>query len=857
MAAFDDEVQPFALPVLIENLPPELIPLEQWVLWEWLNRDGRWTKPLINPATFRLAKSNSPTTWGPIEKVRKAVESGAYPGLGFVLWTTDPYCFIDLDKCRDPETGVITSQAVAIMRRFPGTYMEVSPSGTGIKILIRGKLDGGGRVKPMSENGQKVEIYDTKYTTLTGHLAGDTVRVITDHQDALEALCGELFDVEGVDPFPEFQARTAHAEPISDDDEAILAKARASRNGDRIVRLLDHGDIGVYGNDRSRADLAACNDLAFWFGKDAARMDRVVRRTPLYRPKWDEVHGGDGSTYGQMTIAKAIANCTDVYTPAAPRTHLRPVPRPGEPITTATGTQPPPAPVDVIPWPERKELPASDPTPTLPAGLIPSPLRTWMSDMADISRLPLEMIAAPAIVGLGAIIGRSIGIRPWHFNDFVVAPNLWGCVVSRPGWMKSYAVSEGLKPIGRLAAAAHDEYEAEREKAEAKVAVIESVMEDIKRRMRAAAKDDDDIKMEELQGKFLGKVKELKEASPTERRYMTHDATIEKLAELLRDNPKGMLVVRDELYGLLRSFEKSGRENDRQFYLEGWSGTGSFTSDRIARGTIHVPSLTLSIVGSIQPGRLRSIVDEAAAGGGGDDGLLQRFQVTVWPDRLEPWVKPSRWPDGDARDAAFGIFKALDEINPYSIQAKQERAGTIPYLQFTPIAQGIADEWHDELEHRLRSDVLDASPAFASHLSKYRSLMPSLALLFHLVGIAAGETSGGPVSEGPAKLACDWCDFLEAHARKIYDVELDRGKSAARALASKIQAAAIIDGQTVRDIYRHQWSGLKSDEIVIDGLKVLADHGWVRLESVPSGPTGGRTSQVLRLHPTLIEGSPS
>jgi len=518
-------------------------------------------------------------------------------------------------------------------------------------------------------------------------------------------------------------------------------------------------------------------------------------------------------------------------------------------------------PVDVFPeviaWPDRQELPASASTPTLPDEFIPEPLRTWMCDMADISRLPLEMIAAPAIVGLGAIIGRSIGIRPWNFNDFIVAPNLWGCVVSRPGWMKSFAVAEGLKPIGRLAAAAHDDYEVERESAEAKTAVIESVMDDLKRRMRAAAKDDDDVKMTELQGKFLGKVKELKEASPTERRYMTHDATIEKLAELLRDNPKGMLVVRDELYGLLRSFEKSGRENDRQFYLEGWDGTGSFTSDRIARGTIHVPALTLSIIGSIQPGRLRGIVDEAAAGGGGDDGLLQRFQVTVWPDRLEPWVKPSRWPNGDARDTAFGIFEALDAINPFGIQAKQERAGTIPYLPFTAIAQGVADEWHDELEHRLRSDILDASPAFASHLAKYRSLMPSLALLFHLVDIAAGETSGGPVSEGPTKLAAAWCDFLEAHARKVYDVELDRGKSAARSLATKIQAAAIIDGQTVRDIYRHQWSGLKSDEIVIDGLKVLADHGWVRLESVPSGPTGGRSSQVLRLHPTLMKGAPS
>lgn len=503
---------------------------------------------------------------------------------------------------------------------------------------------------------------------------------------------------------------------------------------------------------------------------------------------------------------------------------------------------------ETISWPDRQPIPPSHATPSLPPELLPPPFRTWLADVADIARLPLEMVAAPALVALGSVVGRSLGIRPWDFNDYVVVPNIWGCVVARPGWMKSFAVDQGLGPIGRLAATAREDYERRREEAEAEVAAIEAAMDDIKRRMREAAKKDQPL--DDLKAAYLTKVKELREAKPSERRYMTHDATIEKLAELLRDNPRGMLVARDELYGLLKSFEKSGRENDRQFYLEGWGGTGSFTSDRIARGTIHVPALTLSIVGSIQPGRLKSLIDEAAAGGGADDGLMQRFQVTVWPDHLEPWAKPTRWPDGEARDAAFGVFKSLDTLVPSRIDAEQDREGTIPYLRFSALAQGVADEWHDELEHRLRSTALDASPAFAAHLAKYRSLMPSLALLFHLVDVGRGESSGGRVPEGSTRLAAGWCEYLEEHARKVYDVELDRGKAAARALVSKIDAGAVIDGQTVRDIYRHQWSGLRTDEVVIDGLNVLADLGWVRLASVS---TGGRSSQVVHLHPELLE----
>jgi putative DNA primase/helicase len=130
--------------------------------------------------------------------------------------------------------------------------------------------------------------------------------------------------------------------------------------------------------------------------------------------------------------------------------------------------------------------------------------------------------------------------------------------------------------------------------------------------------------------------------------------------------------------------------------------------------------------------------------------------------------------------------------------------------------------------------------------------MPALALVFFLVDVAASSpgVATGTVGEAHARLAADWCGYLEAHACKLYAGELHAGASAAHALAAKIQAGALFDGQSVRELYRAQWAGLRTPERVLAGLTELTDLGWVRVESAL---TGGRPTQVVRLHPDLPE----
>ena len=193
---------------------------------------------------------------------------------------------------------------------------------------------------------------------------------------------------------------------------------------------------------------------------------------------------------------------------------------------------------------------------------------------------------------------------------------------------------------------------------------------------------------------------------------------MEKISEILLENPRGILVHRDELSGWLRSLDKQGREGDRSFYLESWNGIGSFDVDRIGQGSLHIPALCLSILGSIQPGPLSTYVYQATQSEKGDDRLLQRFQLLVWPDPPISWRNVDRWPAAEAKNRAYEVFKRLDALDPQGLGVTGEDEESIPSVRFTDEAQEVFDRWREELEGRLRTGEL--LPPLESHLAKYR-----------------------------------------------------------------------------------------------------------------------------------------
>lgn len=253
--------------VLIENIPPDLKERPQWVCWKytWQEAKGKWDKPPINPKTGKMAQSNNPKTWSNFEAaLARYIEDPEIAGIGVEMSGDDPFTGVDLDGCRDPESGEIASWAEAIIS-YLSSYTEISPSGRGVRIFVEGKpLNGGKR------NGD-VEIYGGgQYLTVTGHRLND--RKIEGQEERITVLHSML-----------------KAKLFSDEG---------------FLRLLARDD-SEYGDDWSRGDLAFCTRLRR-AGLNEGAIDDLVRASSRFRDKWDEVHGSDGSTYGRMTIRRAF-----------------------------------------------------------------------------------------------------------------------------------------------------------------------------------------------------------------------------------------------------------------------------------------------------------------------------------------------------------------------------------------------------------------------------------------------------------------------------------------------------------------------------------------------------------------------
>jgi hypothetical protein len=495
--------------------------------------------------------------------------------------------------------------------------------------------------------------------------------------------------------------------------------------------------------------------------------------------------------------------------------------------------------VEAQDWPEPQPLPEGlPPVAAFDPSLLPDTLRPWAGDICERVQCAPDFVAAAIMAGLGSIIGRKVGIRPQARTDWTVTPNQWALVVGRPGVLKSPAMEAALSPIKRLAALATEAHQAEAKDYARAVKLAKLKAEEgekAARKLLARAPKTD------VSHYLAGEEPE----PPALRRYIAVDTNAASLGELHRQNPNGLLVHRDEMVSLLKSLDREDQAEARGFYLTGWNGDSSYTFDRIGRGlNLHIPAVCLSLLGSTQPGRIAEYLRHAVKGGAGDDGLIQRFGLLVWPDTGGNWRNVDRWPDGDARRAAFKVFEALDTFTPEAIGAQRDthvdgEPDGPPFLRFDAGGLGLFLEWRTDLETRLRGG--DLHPAMESHLAKYRKLVPGLALVLHL---ASGGT--GPVTERATLQALAWAEYLETHARRAYASVTMPEVGAAKAILARIRKGDLARTFSSRDVWRPGWAQLSDRLQVAEALGLLVELDW--LAAAKTG-TGGRPGTVYAVNP--------
>lgn len=479
--------------------------------------------------------------------------------------------------------------------------------------------------------------------------------------------------------------------------------------------------------------------------------------------------------------------------------------------------------------------------------LLPECLRPWVTDIAYRMQCPIDFVAVAAVVMLGSVIGTGCAVRPKQKDNWTEVPNIWGAAIGRPGRLKSPAITAAMTPLYRLDKLAQDEWQ------EAMVVHQQSILTNklssdlLKKKISKGASIDttnpsaDFVEYQRLCG--------LNTDDPIPKRYHSNDCNIESLGVMLQTNPRGILVEHDELTGLLAGFERTGREGERQGYLTAWNGTGSHRVDRIGRGNIFIKHFCASIFGGIQPDKLELYLAEAQFNHG-NDGFIQRLQLMVYPDEIPIFDIVDQSPDEAAAETVMQIVLRLaSDIG--SAKANQDNDYEIPYFRFEiKKAQPLFYQWLSTLMTRITAED---NPLIQEHLGKYRKLVPALALIFHLVEMAADKVKqGSAIGIKSLELAVRWADYLESHARRVYAMATDYKIQAAQLLATKIKGQQLESGFSARDVIRKGWSRLSDPDEVKSACNELEAASWIRRKPLEGKRSGRPALPTYDINPAVF-----
>lgn len=592
---------PFLLPfdpeLVRANFPADLRSLRQWVFWNLEHPEGK-KKPTKVPYSSRgsKAKTTVPETWSSLEDALAARLHAVPGGVGFVF-AGNGQVGIDLDHCRDRDAGAIAPWAKAILDAL-SSYSEVSPSGTGVHVLVRGALSGAGRKRHVRAEGAHpeaaVEVYDRgRYFTVTGRRLPEYPAALDDRQEAVERLYASMAEK------PKKASATVPATPSTAlPDDEVLRHAFAAKNGPAFLRLWN-GDTQGHGGDDSAADLALCGHLSFWCRGDAAQMDRLFRQSRLYREKWDR------QDYRERTLAKALEGRTEFYEPA----------RHGGASSTASETGP------VEPWEAPVPFDAVGDLPAFPTDALPSAVADWVHAEATSTQTPEDLPGMIALAVLATAVAKKF--RATIRSEWREPLCLYIEVTLPPGERKSAVFRDATAPLIEWEREAISRDAPRLREAAIAYDIAEGRLKEAKGRAIKAKAADRLVATEEVRrlGEEMATL-----PRPVLPRLLADDVTPERLFGILAEQGGrlGILSPEGGIFDLLAGRYSDGLPNLDAF-LKAHAGD-QLRVDRIGRPAEHLREPTLTVGLAVQPVVLEGLADKPGFRG---RGLLARFLYSI------------------------------------------------------------------------------------------------------------------------------------------------------------------------------------------------------------------------------------
>lgn len=758
-------------------LPEKIIENGLFCCWRYEARNGRKTKVPYHPETGMGAKSNDPSNF---VSYQTAVQATGYDGIGIGIFHS--ICAIDLDDCIS-DSGYYSQTAAEIVALMH-SYTEYSPSGNGLHILFSAEgFQYDTKHFYIMNHQAGIEVYvagaTSKYITVTGNRCEDYE--FGDRTRELQALLDKFMRR------PEVSAENAINATNSDlSMEQLLQLAKNSKNGTAFTALWNGSSEGY--SSPSEADLALCSHLAFWTGRDASKMDAMFRLSGLMREKWDRKQSG--TTYGAITIQKAIDQCREVYTSRKP---LSPIFQPIIPLT-----------------PQWSDLPL------FPVDALPEVIRNYVTAVAEHSQTAPDMAA---VISLGVLATCLQGKYKIEGTPGYCEPlSLYTVVIAAPGERKSSVMRDMTMFL----------YEFEREYSKAHSSEIRENRlnrESLERRISGLQKKlerKEDTEMELELRQLQEQLEDTPVANPV--RFFADDCSSEALTSLMASNNGVFSVISTEggVFDIMAG--RYSNKTNIDIWLKGHCGDAIYV-DRMTREAECILHPTLSAILSIQPSVLDEIMSNTTMTG---RGLIARFLYASPPSRIgnRAFRAQPVPPEVSAayRSMIFHMMALPVDGEPHTLHLSEK-------------AFDLLADYFQEHEKFLAGE----GQAISDWASKYIGAVLRIAGLLHCADI---EDTEQDVSASTVSRAIQIGKYFLAHATYAYsmmgtDLSIQKAKFVLAKLKKK--NVSVIKRSELFQMCRGKF--FKKTEEIFPTLELLEGHGYIRLEE-PEQRSAGRPADV-------------